>query len=326
MTRLSPIQVYSEARESLAAYLDTAYRIGHPLVARERSALIRQEETIAQKPFVETTPPFRTKDYLKDVKSPFIPPLLSELFSTHVLGRRPLYAHQEHALEKAWNADGTPHNIVMATGTGSGKTEAFLLPILADIMREAGEWAEGSNDLPDCGCIENRAWQHRRHVEKRFPAVRAVILYPMNALVNDKAARLRRILSTDSAIAFMRTKLRDNLIYFGQYTSRAQTPGHWANKRRVRDWERYLTEIYRDWASLTENEKASGDWIRPDGPEMYCRWDMQEAPPDILITNYAMLEYMLLRPIERNIWDITKQWLKQSPSHLLTLVLDEAHM
>lgn len=324
--RLSPIQVYSEARESLAAYLDTAYRIGHPLVARERSALIRQGETIAQKPFVETTPPFRTKDYLKDVNSPFIPLILSELFSTHVLGRRPLYAHQEHALEKAWNADGTPHNIVMATGTGSGKTEAFLLPILADIMREADEWAEGPSDLPDCGCIDNRAWQHRRHTEKRFPAVRAVILYPMNALVNDQAARLRRILSTDSAIAFMRAKLRNNLIYFGQYTSRAQTPGHWSNKRRVRDWERYRMEIYRDWASLTENEKASGDWIRPDGPEMFCRWDMQEAPPDILITNYAMLEYMLLRPIERNIWDITKQWLKQSPSHLLTLVLDEAHM
>ena len=326
MTRLSPIQVYSEACESLAAYLDTAYRIGHPLVARERSALIRHRETIAQKPFVETTPPFQTKDYLKDVKSPFIPPLLGELFSSQVLGRRPLYAHQEYALEKAWNAEGTPGNIVVATGTGSGKTEAFLLPILADIIREADGWTEGLNNLPDCGYIENRAWQHKRHAEKRFPAVHAIILYPMNALVNDQAARLRRILSTDSAIAFMRTKLRDNLIYFGQYTSRAQTPGHWSNKKRVRDWEKYRLEIYRAWASLTEHEKVSGDWIRPDGPEMYCRWDMQEAPPDILITNYAMLEYMLLRPIERTIWDITKEWLKQSPSHFLTLVLDEAHM
>ena len=258
MMRLSPIQVYSEARESLAAYLDTAYRIGHPLVARERSALIRQGETIAQKPFVETTPPFQTEDYLKDVKSPFIPPLLDDLFSTHVLGRRPLYAHQERALEKAWNADGSPSNIVIATGTGSGKTEAFLLPILADIIREADAWAEGPNDLPDCGGIENRAWQHKRHAEKRFPAIHAIILYPMNALVNDQAARLRRILSTDSAIAFVRTKLRDNLIYFGQYTSRAQTPGHWSNKGRVRDWERYRLEIHRDWASLTQHEKASG--------------------------------------------------------------------
>ena len=326
MTRLSPIQVYNEARESLATYLDTAYRIGHPLVALERRVLIRQGETIAQKPFIETTPPFQTEDYLKDIKSPFVTPLLIELFSTHVLGRRPLYAHQEHTLNKAWNEDGTPHNIIVATGTGSGKTEAFLLPILADIIREAREWGDGPNDLPDCGRIENKTWQHKRHEEKRPSAVRAIILYPMNALANDQAARLRRILSTDSAIAFMRAKLRNNLIYFGQYTSRAQTPGHWSKRGKVRDWQRYRAEIYRDWASLTENEKASGDWVRPDGPEMYCRWDMQEAAPDILITNYSMLEYMLLRPIEREIWDTTKQWLRQSPSHFLTLVLDEAHM
>lgn len=326
MTRLSPIQIYNEARESLAAYLDTAYRIGHPLVAQERSSLIRQGETIAQKPFVETTPPFRTKDYLKDVKSPFIPPLLSELFNNHILGRCPLYAHQQYALEKEWNTNGTPSSIVIATGTGSGKTEAFLLPILADILRETDEWADGPSDLPDCGCIENGAWRHRRYAEGRMPAVRTVILYPMNALVNDQAARLRRILVTDSSIAFMRTKLRNNLIYFGQYTSRAVTSGHWSNRRRVKDWERYRMQIYQDWANLNDNEKASGDWIRPDGPEMYCRWDMQGAPPDILITNYAMLEYMLLRPIERNIWDSTKEWLRQSESHYLTLVLDEAHM
>jgi ATP-dependent helicase YprA (DUF1998 family) len=326
MTRVSPIQVYREARESLAAYLDTAYRIGHPLVARERSELIRRAETIAQKPFIETTPPFQTKHYLKDLKLPFIPSLLSELFSTHVLGRRPLYAHQEHVLEQAWNADGTPHNVVIASGTGSGKTEAFLLPILADIIREAVKWPEGQDDLPDCGCIASRIWRNKRQGEKRPPAVHAIILYPMNALVNDQAMRLRRILSADPAIELMRNKLRNNLIYFGQYTSRAQTPGHWSNRRRVSDWERYRKEIYRDWASLTEDEKAGGDWIRPDGSEMYCRWDMQEAPPDILITNYAMLEYMLLRPMERTIWDITKKWLKESPSHLLTLVLDEAHM
>ena len=59
---------------------------------------------------------------------------------------------------------------------------------------------------------------------------------------------------------------------------------------------------------------------------MYCRWDMHEAPPDILVTNYAMLEYMLLRPIERPMWEATREWLAQSSSHCVTLVLDEAHM
>ena len=326
MTRLSPIQVCEEARESLASYLDTAYRIGHPLVARERSELIRQGVTIAQKPFVETTPPFETGSYLKDLRSPFIPPLLGELFSTHVLNNRPLYAHQEHAVKHAWNTDGTPRNMVVASGTGSGKTEAFLLPILADILREAATWTQGPLHLLNCGHVEDRVWKHRRHAEERLAGIRAIILYPMNALVNDQAARLRRILSTDSGIGVVTDRLKDNLIYFGQYTSRVQPPGHWSARTKVRDWERYRTEICRDWTSLAEHEKTSGDWIRPDGPEMYCRWDMQEAPPDILITNYSMLDYMLIRPIERKIWDVTKEWLRQSPSHILTLVVAEAHM
>lgn len=295
-------------------------------MGQERSALIRREGVIAQKPFIETTPPFISKDYLRDVKSSFIPSLLSNLFANHVLGRSPLYAHQQDVLEKAWDEEGRPRNIVVATGTGSGKTEAFLLPILADILRETDEWDDGADNLPDCGHIENGLWRHRRYEEKRAPAVRAVVLYPMNALVNDQAARLRRLLAVDSAVAFMKAKLRNNFLYFGQYTSRTQTPGHWTNRRKRRDWEQYRTQIYHDWASLNQSEKESGDWIRPDGPEMYSRWDMQQAPPDILITNYSMLDYMLLRPIEGDIWDLTRDWLNQSESHFLTLVLDEAHM
>jgi ATP-dependent helicase YprA (DUF1998 family) len=53
---------------------------------------------------------------------------------------------------------------------------------------------------------------------------------------------------------------------------------------------------------------------------------MQEAPPDILITNYAMLEYMLLRPIEKALWDATQHWLIEDHSRFITIVLDEAHM
>ena len=53
---------------------------------------------------------------------------------------------------------------------------------------------------------------------------------------------------------------------------------------------------------------------------------MQKAAPDILITNYSMLEYMLLRPIERTIFEQTAQWLACSQENYLTVVLDEAHM
>ena len=58
---------------------------------------------------------------------------------------------------------------------------------------------------------------------------------------------------------------------------------------------------------------------------MLCRWDMQEAPPDILVTNYSMLEYMLVRPIESPIFAKTRDWLAEAQDHTITMVLDEAH-
>lgn len=326
MSRYSPIQIYDAARESLAAYLDTAYRIGHSLVASERSALLRQEGVIAQRPFIETTPPFKPGDRLQNLDNPFIPDVMCKLLQSHVLGRRPLYAHQQRALESAWNADGSPHSIVIATGTGSGKTEAFLLPILADILRESDKWAPGKVTSLACGRFVSGKWRSGRSEEARPAAVRAIILYPMNALVNDQAARLRRMLASDQAMKVVKESLRGNYVYFGQYTSRTQVPGHWTSKNPRQHWETYASRIGSEWASLNANERASGDWIRPDGPEMYCRWDMHEAPPDILITNYAMLEYMLLRPIERPIWQKTRDWLQSSGDHCLTVVLDEAHM
>lgn len=326
MSRRSPIEVYNEARESLATYLDTAYRIGHPLVAQERGELIRRDGVIAQMPFIETTPPFLLKNRIRDIVNPFIPPSLAQLFEGHILSRRPLYAHQQRVLETSWEQDGSPRNVVIATGTGSGKTEAFFLPILADILREAETWPIGVPSLPGSGRLEHGTWHHRRHGEARVAAVRAIILYPMNALVNDQVARLRRLLATDTAIDFIRRTYNGNFIYFGQYTSRTRVSGHWSNRNRVNEWRQYVARVHADWASLEPQEANDGDWIRPDGPEMYCRWDMQEAPPDILVTNYAMLEYMLLRPIERPLWEATGKWLKMSEDNRLTIVLDEAHM
>ena len=72
MARLSPIQIYNEAKESLASYLDTAYRIGHPLISLERTELIRKNHVIAQKPFIETTPSFLLKNYIREIKKPYI--------------------------------------------------------------------------------------------------------------------------------------------------------------------------------------------------------------------------------------------------------------
>jgi ATP-dependent helicase YprA (DUF1998 family) len=62
-----------------------------------------------------------------------------------------------------------------------------------------------------------------------------------------------------------------------------------------------------------------------DGGEMWSRWDMQDHAPDVLITNYSMLNIMLMRSVEASIFDQTKQWLLQDRSHIFHLVVDELH-
>ena len=55
-------------------------------------------------------------------------------------------------------------------------------------------------------------------------------------------------------------------------------------------------------------------------------FEIQKNTPDILITNYSMLEYMLMRQMEAGIWNDTKEWLSKSEVNRLLIVLDEAHM
>src|SRR5580693_617210 len=64
----------------------------------------------------------------------------------------------------------------------------------------------------------------------------------------------------------------------------------------------------------------------PDDSELITRDEVQNAPPDLLVTNYSMLEYMLMRPIERPIFDQTRDWLEQNPGEKFLIVLDEAHL
>lgn len=55
------------------------------------------------------------------------------------------------------------------------------------------------------------------------------------------------------------------------------------------------------------------------------RWDMQDYPPDILITNYSMLNIMMMRSIENNIFDSTKKWLGSNPENKFYFIIDELH-
>ncbi len=323
----TPNQAFEQVKESLVQYLETQYRIAHPAVFAERGKMLRRRGTVAQAPFIEATPKFAASRKLSDLERQHpdkVPPGVFELVKHGVpVDRFPLYTHQEEAILAAF---GDRPNLLVATGTGSGKTEAFLLPILCDILREAETWAEPSAKARRGRYdAESDVWLDSRRHERRPAAIRAIVLYPMNALVNDQLTRLRRILAREDSPDWQRDNLNGNVIHFGMYTSLTKLAGSWKDDWRRERFKNYVKDLEEDWKKLPEKLRDTGGWPRPDSPEMLCRWDMQAAPPDILVTNYSMLEYMLVRPIESPIFEATRDWLRSTPDARLTLVVDEAH-
>lgn len=142
-----------------------------------------------------------------------------------------LYRHQEEAIEIAHRNE--PY--VVTTGTGSGKSLAYLIPIVDHVLR-------------------NRPEKHQ---------VRAIIVYPMNALINSQFKALENYANNNPGTA----------LRFDRYTGQEQ------NEARQR---------------------------------------ILDDPPHILLTNYVMLEYMMLRPAERHFTD-------RATANLEFIVLDEMH-
>jgi len=100
-----------------------------------------------------------------------------------------------------------------------------------------------------------------------------------------------------------------------------QRRGKWPSKHDLQSW-------FGKHGSRWKNR--DGEFVRavlqPDDAELLTRHEVLNNPPDILITNYSMLEYMLMRPLERPVFDATRRWLADNPSERLLLVVDEAHL
>lgn len=209
---------------------------------------LQVREAFSRPPLLSTIPTYSTAESVDDLASrtsaPMLHPGLRSLAGEELDTRRGLYVHQVESIKRVQNNE----NLVVATGTGSGKTECFLLPILDDVLRR-----------PRSG-------------------VRAILIYPMNALANDQLDRLRRLLRQVPQVTF------------GRYTG---------------DTPEDLVEV---------DQKDASEILRPN--ERYTRKEIRSEPPHILLTNFAMLEYLLLRPRD---FDIFAQQTLQY------VVLDEAH-
>ncbi len=330
--------------ESLRQYIEAQYHIRDEGLVRERHALLLRPETIAQAPYVEATAVYKVGDPFDQLTIPKVAAHTLTQLSHLGLGLYPRpYEHQSQALTAFLGAESA--DLVVATGTGSGKTESFLMPIIGQLAIEGQERPE-SAQLPGC---------------------RALLLYPMNALVNDQLARIRRLIGDAEASSIL-TQSRSQPIRFGSYTGRTPYPGERSKERDERFIEPLFEEFYNKvamkptvkdelvrigrWPSkdlegfygastieaktyssgkkkgenFTKKHWAGRLQTQPSDREMMTRHEMQTRCPELLITNYSMLEYMLMRPIERKMFDQTKAWLKADSRNEFILVLDEAHM
>ena len=349
------VSAFDKVRDSYVDYVKTAFGTQFPGLEAEREALLRQPGVICQEPWIEPIPRYRTSGKkIQDLTATDLPGLnpaeieaFQNLVSCGLVGDYELYDHQVTMLGTALAGE----NAVVTAGTGSGKTEAFLLPLLAYLVQESAGWSQPGPRLPNQDdWWRTRQWPpgrgraapeslrvQQRGNEHREAAVRGLILYPMNALVEDQMSRLRSALDSPEARNWFNQNRHGNRFYFGRYNSETPVPGHehrptgTPHRARINRLVSTLKEAESAAASATQHARDTGKpevrYFFPnlDGSEMRSRWDMQDHPPDILITNFSMLSVMLMRDADAGIFEKTRQWLEKEDS-VFHLIIDELHL
>ncbi|WP_063777648.1 DEAD/DEAH box helicase [Amycolatopsis sp. MJM2582] len=324
---------FERLREAYFRYYETPFGLADERLQKERRGLLDRDNGVYRHPLIELRPEYVTAPRTLAESVTFCNGTgeLSAFAGAGLIPPgRPLYRHQEEALD----AGLTPgRNMVITAGTGSGKTESFLLPILASLLEESRNWTGGPAELIPWWRTPGVSFRPQRQGEAgRHAAVRALILYPMNALVDDQLMRMRRALDSDTVRTWLDANRRGHRFFFGRYTGTTPVTGARTSDVAVKRLQKILNDTEQRAARAAAIAESTGkDDVRYfvprlDGAEMRSRWDMAEAPPDILVTNYSMLNVMLLRERDGHFFDSTRAWLDADPSHRFTLVIDELHM
>ncbi|MFF3716177.1 DEAD/DEAH box helicase [Streptomyces prasinus] len=237
---MRPTLAADQVRASLSQYLATTYALADESTRRALENFLGDaDDGIFRGPYLRVRTPFRSAEddawqrHLTWWPRDFTP-----------------HRHQEQAWERLSTLHGPARPTLVTTGTGSGKTESFLVPILDHCLREREAGRDG---------------------------VKAVLLYPMNALATDQAQRIGRRLDDAKD-----TRLRD------------------AGVR----------------AALYIGDTPSQEFKRANPAIAVDRDEIRRTRPDILITNYKMLDLLLQRPEDQRLWQ---------DSALAYVVLDEFH-
>lgn len=332
----TPLTLRDDLAAAYLRYIDTQYWLRNTDLSAERRELLRADGNLRSECLLEPVLPYdATVDLVSTATAAGISAASAEIVGRALFGDfthpdQPvqLRTHQAEAVSSHFRGGGQAgRNVAVTSGTGSGKTESFLLPMLVRLVEEAKTWpAQPQPDLWWSDKPHPRRWRPIRKAETRTPAVRSMILYPTNALVEDQVTRLRR------AIRRIGLALPDQPIWFGRYTG--VTLG---TSRRPADGRGHgfaglvanLVDQTSEFGRLVAAKVSEGDLAQfpdPRAHELLVRWDMVETPPDILVTNYSMLNAMLMREFEDPMFSQTREWLGASPDHVFTLVVDELHL
>lgn len=230
-----PSVLSGQVRRGVEDFLLTTFPVTTPFFARSLPDLLETNGSVFKGPYLSLKLPFLSGRS----KTRFFPEILSESFRPHL--------HQEKAFERL--GAGPSLSTLLATGTGSGKTECFLYPILDYCRRNVGR-----------------------------KGVKAVVIYPMNALATDQARRFARAIAASPELS-------------GKVTAGLYIGGEGREKHVAMGPDDVIT----DHAAL------------------------RRSPPDILLTNYKMLDYLLVRPDDAALWG------ENGPETLKLLVVDELH-
>lgn len=233
-----PSLLARDIQTGLKQFLVTAYEPSDDFFHGLISRFVENESAWMKGPFLQTGLPFR-------------PGAAGTAFFDGFETQKPSYTHQEKSWQRLASRTGASNTIV-ATGTGSGKTECFLYPVLDHCARALKRGESG---------------------------VKALVIYPMNALATDQARRFAEIIANTPAFNGLRVGLfiGGNFGQPGSGTAMSST------------------------SVITDRET------------------LRKTPPDVLLTNYKMLDYLLLRPKDRKLWS------RNSATTLRYIVVDELH-
>ncbi len=230
-----PSILAKQLQRGLSDYIKTTFPMTTPAFRGSVHNMLNTKDSVFHEPYVTVRLPFRIADDM------------SEDFFKSIHPKYKPYVHQKNAFIRLTGDDG--RSTLIATGTGSGKTECFLYPILEYCYNHRGE-----------------------------KGIKALIIYPMNALASDQAKRIAQLI-------FQSPELRGNVsagMYVGGHES---VPCHAMMEDKI----------------ITDHET------------------MLSSPPDILLTNYKMLDYLLVRPKDSVLWR------DNNPDTLKYIAVDELH-